>query len=103
MIIPLNSLGFKLGKSSPGIFNRFMFRTVDEERSLKPFLDSPSCFIDANGQLLGICLQNRGPIGCLPKVDRMSHGVSFPTNQPGRRANALCEAGFHRRRRGDEK
>jgi hypothetical protein len=27
-LIPFNSFGFKLGKPSPGIFHRFMFRTV---------------------------------------------------------------------------
>ena len=27
--IPLDPFGFKLGKPSPGIFNRLMFRTVD--------------------------------------------------------------------------
>ena len=72
-----------------------MFGTFDLDGPVKPLADSLSCFIDANGPLLGVCLRNREPIGCLPLVDRMLHGVSFSAYQPDRwKKSTLCEAVF---------
>jgi len=60
---------------------------------VKSLVDCPSCIIDVNGQLLGICLENRGPIGCLPLVDRISSWRFLPDQPAGPSGNHTLRSG----------